>query len=196
MKQVPFLIKSLASPHYQVELRGAVAKTEQQVWETKHFRNIWFHIPGSSADSMQLDQNQKAHTCYTVLSGVFSIEQDFAVQEAQQINSALCTKSTIFFGASMASNWKSGVRWTTRTRRVIQRMRNVSPNQLRALKGILAAVHIWLDRESILQNTKLTPGKASDPYQSHKVQRWVEGCFLPEDNKGWIIKYTKKAVKC
>ena len=31
----------------------------------------------------------------------------------------------------------------------------------------------------------------SDPYQSHKVWGWVEGYFLPEDDNGWIIKYTK-----
>lgn len=41
--------------------------------------------------------------------------------------------------------------------------------EVRAAKGILAAVHIWLDRERVLQNTNLTPEKVSDLYQSHKV---------------------------
>lgn len=41
--------------------------------------------------------------------------------------------------------------------------------EIRASKGILAAVHIWLDRERALQNTKFTPRKVSDLYQSHKV---------------------------
>lgn len=41
--------------------------------------------------------------------------------------------------------------------------------EIEASKGILAAVHIWLDRERVLQNSKLNPGKVSDLYQFHKV---------------------------
>lgn len=60
-----------------------------------------------------------------------------------------------------AEGWKS------------QRMLNVSITKsatVRASKGIMAAVHVSLDREGkVLQNSKLTSGKLSDLYQSHKV---------------------------
>lgn len=70
-----------------------------------------------------------------------------------------------------------------------------SPNQLQKepqKEFWQLCTSVWTER--VLQNSKLTSGKVSDLYQSHKVWGQVEGCFLSDD-KELIIKYKKTSCK-
>lgn len=138
-------------PHHWAVLRGAVAKTKRKEWKMKHLISYswlfcWLFI--------QLEQNQKAHICHTVL---FNMDPSFPVQGAQLIHTVLYVPTPWFSlmamvtnqKANMVTNRKSAVRWMLRARRVIQKMPNVSISKsvkVRASKEILAAVHITLDR--------------------------------------------------
>lgn len=124
--------------------RGAVAKMKWQEWQMKHLISYswlfcWLF--------MQLEQNQKAHTCHALL---LSMDPACPVKGAQLIHTILYVPSPwCHYGNKQekcsqmnAEGWKS------------QRMPNVSITKsatVRASKGVLAAVHISLDREGIAE---------------------------------------------
>lgn len=164
----------------------------------KHFRNIWFHIPGSSADSLCSWSKIERDTLATLFYLVHLVwTKTFQFKEHNKFTQCLMYQVDDLLWCLYGNKQEKCSQMNDEDQKShSQDARCLSKwVEIRASEGILAAVHIWLDRERILQNTKLTPGKVSDLYQSHKVWGWVEGYFLPEDNKEWIIKYTKKSCK-
>lgn len=164
----------------------------------KRFRSIWFHIPGSSADSLCSWSKIERDTLATLFYLVRLVwTKTFQFKEHNKFTQCLMYQVDDLLWCLYGNKQEKCSQMNDEDQKShSQDARCVSKCvEIRASERILAVVHIWLDRERILQNTKLTPGKVTDLYQSHKVWGWVEGYFLPEDNKEWIIKYTKKSCK-
>lgn len=114
-------------------------------WSDRNDRwNIWFHILGSSADSLCSWSKIKRHTLVMLFTQYGpSLSRTRSTTNSY---SALCTKSMVFLEATMVTNRKSAVRWKLKSQRMPSESITKSAT-VRASEGVLAAVHVSLDRE-------------------------------------------------